>query len=316
MRKNIACSLAILVLRFMFVSAQTAAYPYTNARGEHEQFILDIEQSQQQETKAPVKMILLSTGIKMEYTEQGDKNGTPVILLHGFTDSYHSFDLALPHLPSSLHVFSLSQRGHGNSDRPDKGYHPKDFAADVAAFMDALQIKKAVIAGHSMGSIVTQQFVISYPQYVSGVVLIGAFARLHDKPELLEFGKVIAGLKDPIDYNFIKEFQQSTIIKPVPGHFFETVMQESVKVPAKVWRGVFEELLKVDNVQALTNVKTPAMIMWGNKDAFCPGKDQQTLLTAIDGSVLITYPDIGHAPHWEVPERFAADLVNFINTLK
>jgi alpha-beta hydrolase superfamily lysophospholipase len=56
--------------------------------------------------------------------------GVPVILLHGITDSWRSFEPVLPHLPASIRAFALSQRGHGDSERPAAGYHPRDFAAD------------------------------------------------------------------------------------------------------------------------------------------------------------------------------------------
>ncbi|MEQ9814027.1 MAG: alpha/beta fold hydrolase [Azospirillaceae bacterium] len=77
-----------------------------------------------------------------------------MLLLHGLSDSWRSFELALPHLPDSIRVFALSLRGHGDSRRPEAGYHFRDFAADVAAFMDALDLESTVVVGHSMGSAV------------------------------------------------------------------------------------------------------------------------------------------------------------------
>ncbi|HKZ65974.1 MAG TPA: alpha/beta hydrolase, partial [Chitinophagaceae bacterium] len=82
-----------------------------------------------------LQMINLSTGVQLQYAEQGDANGDPVIFLHGYTDSWHSFEKLLAHLPLSVHAYVLSQRGHGNSAKPGEGYTPSDFAADVAAFM-------------------------------------------------------------------------------------------------------------------------------------------------------------------------------------
>src|ERR1700741_3287781 len=88
-------------------------------------------------TSAPqVKFAQLASGIRLEYFEQGDPTGIPVIFLHGFSDSWKSFELNLPFLPSFIHAFSLSQRGHGNSDKPKHGYSPKDFADDLVSFMD------------------------------------------------------------------------------------------------------------------------------------------------------------------------------------
>jgi pimeloyl-ACP methyl ester carboxylesterase len=265
--------------------------------------------------KTTQKRVKLSTGVELPYVEQGNPAGTPVIFLHGFTDSWHSFELALPHLPQSIHAFALSHRGHGEADRPETSYRPQDFAADVAAFMDALDLGSAVIAGHSMSSAIAQRFALDYPERILGLVLIGTFASYHDKPMLVEFQDVISQLEDPIDPGFVREFQESTLAKPVPPAFFETIVQESLKVPARVWNAVLPGLLENEFPNERGNIKTPTLIMWGDQDAYCPRSDQETLLAAIEGSQILVYPGVGHSPHWEEPARFAHDLVTFIKSL-
>jgi len=69
--------------------------------------------------------------VRLEFAEQGDRTGTPVIALHGVIDYWHSFKPVLPHLPAEMHVMALTQRGHGGSDKPAGGYRPADFAADA-----------------------------------------------------------------------------------------------------------------------------------------------------------------------------------------
>ena len=64
----------------------------------------------------------------------------------------------LPHLPGSIHAFALTQRGHGDADRPGSGYRTRDFAADVAAFMDALGLGQAIVVGPSMGGTNAKRF--------------------------------------------------------------------------------------------------------------------------------------------------------------
>ena len=57
----------------------------------------------------------LPNQVTLPYVEQGDPAGDAVLLLHGITDSWRSFEGLLPHLPTSLHAFALSQRGHGDA---------------------------------------------------------------------------------------------------------------------------------------------------------------------------------------------------------
>lgn len=261
------------------------------------------------------RTIELTNGVKLRYVEQGDPAGAPVLFLHGITDSWRSFEPVLPHLPASIHAFAISQRGHGDSDRPAADYNTRDFAADIAAFMDAFNLERAVIAGHSMGSSIARRFALDYPERTLGLVLMGSFFAFRGNPELADLRDAVSRLTDPVDYGFALEFQQSTLAGPVPQTYLDVVVEESLKVPARVWRAALEGLLEDDHTAELRRIDSPTLIVWGDKDAFCPDSDQQALRAAIRGSQLITYPGVGHALHWEEPERFAADLAAFAEKL-
>jgi non-heme chloroperoxidase len=95
---------------------------------------------------------LLSTGVSLHYAEQGDQAGEAIVFLHGYSDSWFSFSRILPLLSPEYHAFALTERGHGESDKPECCYTVDDFAADVDAFMDAVGIGKATLVGHSGGA--------------------------------------------------------------------------------------------------------------------------------------------------------------------
>jgi pimeloyl-ACP methyl ester carboxylesterase len=262
-----------------------------------------------------IKSVELSAEVTLQYVEQGDERGIPVILLHGITDSLHSFDLMMPRLPRRFRVFALSQRGHGDSSRP-ASYRTRDFASDAAAFMDKMKIKSAVIVGHSMGSYIAQRFAIDYPDRTLGLVLIGSFSTLRGNREVAAFrDSVVSKLSDPVDRGFVREFQASTITRSVPEKFFETVIEESAKVPARVWKLALEALLEDDSSTEIGNIKAPTLIVWGDRDSFFLRKEQDTLASRITGARLVIYSGTGHAPHWEEPDRFASDLAAFTDKL-
>jgi non-heme chloroperoxidase len=267
-------------------------------------------------TTSSISFIELANQVQLQYVEQGDTAGIPVLLLHGATDSWRSFEPVLPHLPKSIHAFALTQRGHGDASRPVAGYRCRDFAADLAAFMDTLHLEAAIIAGHSMGSSVAQRFALDYPERTLGLVLMGSFATLRGNPGVLElWDSAISTLRDPVDRRFVREFQESTLARPVPQAFLETIVQETLKVPARVWRAVFEGFLEDDLSGELDSIKAPTLIIWGDQDAFCSRSDQDALAAAIEGSELVIYPGAGHGLHWEEPGRFAADLLAFTENL-
>ena len=259
----------------------------------------------------------LSNGVKLPYVERGDASGVPVIFLHGVTDSLRSFDLLLPQLPERIRAFAVTQRGHGDASRPDGGYVSTDFAADLAKFMDFVGLESAVIVGHSMGSFNAQRFAIDYPERVSKLVLIGSFTTCKDNQGVAEFVEaVVRPLTDPIPGEFAAEFQQSTFAKPIPGEFFETVVSESLKVPARIWKAAMEGFLITDHSNDLGKIKAPTLLIWGELDAYFSRNEQEKLLNKIAGSRLIVYPEVGHTPHWEEPEKTAADIVEFIENAK
>ena len=263
-----------------------------------------------------VRSLELPNRVKLPYVEQGDPAGMPVLFLHGFTDSWRSFEPVLPHLPESIHAFALTQRGHGDADRPATGYRAHDFAADVAGFMDALGLERAIIVGHSMGSTNALRFAIDYPERTMGLVLAASFATYRGNPVVMEFWETaVSQLTDPIDPAFARDFQQSTLAHPLPPRFLDTVVQESLKVPAYVWRAAFRGFLEDDSAHEVGRVEAPTLILWGERDAFCPRTDQEVLLAAITGARLVVYQGTGHALHWEEPERFAVDVTTFADSL-
>jgi pimeloyl-ACP methyl ester carboxylesterase len=257
------------------------------------------------------KKVELSNGVVLPHVEQGNPTGPSVLLLHGVTDSWHSFEPVLPYLPNTIRVFAITQRGHGDASRPES-YRYRDFAADIAAFMDALNIPSAIIAGHSMGSAVAQRFALDYPDRIHRLVLIASFDNLTKNPSVREmWDSYLSTLRDPVDPGFVREFQQSTLAQPVPEAYFETVVNESLKVPARVWQATFKGFLEDDFSNERGNIKTPTLIVWGDQDAFCSREDQDRLNAAIPNSQLVIYAGAGHALHWEEPQRFAADLLAF-----
>jgi pimeloyl-ACP methyl ester carboxylesterase len=262
------------------------------------------------------KFVSLSTGVRMEYVEQGNPDGLPVVLLHGVTDSWRSFERVLPRLPADLHALAISARGHGDSSRPEHGYGLSDMSRDLDAFMDAVGLPPAVIVGHSMGAMVAQRFVAAHPHRVRGLVLMGAFATLFEDPGLTDFYRsAIAPLADPIDAAFAREWQVSTLARPMAREHLDTAVSETLKVPARVWHEAFRRFLETpDFTSELARLSVPCLIVWGNRDTYALRDSQDRLLTAIPGARLLVYEGGGHSFHWEDPDRFAADLIAFLTT--
>jgi len=264
-------------------------------------------------TPLMIKIATLRNGIRLPYREQGDLAGFPVVMLHGITDSLHSFDRVLPYLPERIHAFAPTQRGHGDAERPAAGYRTRDFAADVGAFMDAVGVDSAVIVGHSMGSTNAARFAIDHAHRVAGLVLAGMFASYRNNAPLVDYvATVVSRLQDPIDVAIAREFQESTLAQAIPPDFLDFAVSESLKAPARVWRDAFAGLMEDDFTAQLNAISAPTLLVWGDHDSMAPRGDQYAVFGAIPSATLTVYEGTGHAVHWEEPERFARDLVAFV----
>jgi pimeloyl-ACP methyl ester carboxylesterase/tetratricopeptide (TPR) repeat protein len=262
-----------------------------------------------------VKSVALANGVVLPYVEHGPATGTPVIFLHGVTDSWRSFEDLLPQLPPTIRALAITQRGHGDASRPAT-YRYTDMAGDVAAFMDALNLPSAVLVGHSMGGLVATRTAIDHPRRVRGLVLLGTFLTIKGSSEVQAlWDTTLASLKDPVDPAFVRAFQESTVATPIAAARMDLFVAESLKVPARVWQATFREFLATDFSAELARITAPTLVVAGGKDTLSVKAQRDGLVKAIRGATAIDYPELGHAMHWERPAAVAADIARFIAQL-
>ncbi|HEX8423105.1 MAG TPA: alpha/beta hydrolase [Pyrinomonadaceae bacterium] len=264
--------------------------------------------------------ITLSTGVNMHYVERGRGNGHVIIFLHGYTDSWRSFERNLPLISDKFHLYALDQRGHGDSSRPACCYAQADFSADLLAFMDALNIRKATIVGHSMGSFIAHKFAVENPQRVRRLVLIGGSPTMAGNEVVAGLNDFVQTLEDPVDPQFVRDFQASTYANPIPAEFLDTAVSESLKLPASVWKQTLAGMVSEDHSAQLNRITAPTLILWGDNDGIFSLQDQLALDTLIPNSIFKRYSaailppgsrDGGHALHVEFPQLITGDIEAF-----
>lgn len=251
-------------------------------------------------TEFETSQVLLRNGVRLNYVHGGPIDGPAVVMLHGLSDSSFSFSRVMPLLTPDFSVIALDQRGHGDSDRPSRGYAIDDFAKDVLQLMDVRRISEAILVGHSMGSFVARRVAERAPHRVMQLVLIGT-ALTPRNAALAKLITAIDSLTDPVDADFIRDFQLSCLHKPVPTEFLAQVIAESRKVPARVWKAAIAGTWAYRVEWPIT---VPTLIIGGEEDAVFSRAEQTALFHAVERSALHLEPDVGHTIHWEAPERF------------
>jgi pimeloyl-ACP methyl ester carboxylesterase len=252
------------------------------------------------------RLAVLRDGFELPYVVQGDPDGVPVVLLHAWVDSRRCFERLMAALPERIRAFAFDQRGHGDAPKPAEGYALRDFARDVGAFMDAVGLDTAVLAGASSGGYVAQRFAVDNPGRTLGLVLIGAPRSLRGpRPR---FADALATLEDPVDPALARELSEGMVAREVPEAVMGALCEESLKAPAGVWRQAFEGLLAADPPLDTGRIAAPTLIVWGARDSLLPRRDQEAMAAEIPGARLVIYDDVGHLPVVEAPERVAADI--------
>jgi pimeloyl-ACP methyl ester carboxylesterase len=236
------------------------------------------------------------------------------VLLHAYADSWRSFERVLAHLPPTVRAVAPTQRGHGDATKPASGYRVDDFAADLAALLELLELERVVLVASSSAVFTVEQVCSDRPERVRGLVFIGAPWSLAERAPSLDFLQSVDALTDPVDPSFVRDFVAGTSSGRVPRAFLDTMVEESRKVPAHVWKETLAGLLEARPPDPGA-IAVPTLVIWGDRDGLIPREDQERFLAAIPTARLIVYEGAGHVVHWEQPGRVADDVAAFVAEL-
>ena len=111
-----------------------------------------------------------TNGLTLHYHRTGGDK-PPVILAHGITDSGLGWTRTAQALEGRFDLIMVDARGHGQSDKPERGYSASDHAADLAGLIEALDLGQPALIGHSMGARSVAALAAEYPQVVGRIIL-------------------------------------------------------------------------------------------------------------------------------------------------
>lgn len=262
-----------------------------------------------------LKSLVLQDGETLEYVRRpgGDD---PLVLIHGYADSWYSFKGVMDFLPSNFAVFAPSLLGHGRSSKPRKAYSIEGYAAEVLQFTRSMGVERAAVVGHSMGSFIAQCIALSNPERVSSLVLIGS-AVTADNPVLRAVHQETLGFRDPVPTSFVQSFQGGTCVGPVdPAMSMDGIINESGLLPAHVWESAVKGLIEYRAAdfddRALHSLQAPTFVLGGCKDEIFVEAAQRKLADALPNSEIQLDPVCGHSPNWEKSQRTAEQIADFL----
>lgn len=119
-------------------------------------------------------MFIELNGVKHHYISKGE--GPPVVLVHGLGGTVHAWYGVVENLALHHHVVALDLRGHGRSDAGRAGVSISNYADDVRALIEALELPAVTLVGHSMGTLIAQHLAATRPEVVDQLVLVGGIS--------------------------------------------------------------------------------------------------------------------------------------------
>ncbi|HVM85961.1 MAG TPA: alpha/beta hydrolase [Candidatus Binatia bacterium] len=252
----------------------------------------------------------LRNGRTYHFVTAGPQDAPPLVYLHGYSDSWRSAELLIPHLSDRFRIHALDQRGHGRTGGGFADYAIDSFTADAAEFVAAVVGRPVTLVRHSLGSLVGQRLAARHSEMIERLVLIASADTSGGNEPLAAFGATLAEFEESLPYDFVYEFQASTLANPIDPTHLEAFVQESMRLDLDAWRKVAAALVDDTAVVAM-GVHQPTLVLWGDRDSLFDAEAQRKLLALLPRGELRVYPGVGHGPNWEVPGTVARDIIAF-----
>lgn len=264
-------------------------------------------------------------GVRVHYTDEGSRSGRTLILVHGFGASVHAWRPWIERLASDYRLVAIDLPGHGLTETP-AGYRasPERNAELVHALATQLGIDRFVLVGHSMGGAVSLAYTLEYPDRLQGLVLVASagwpgeqggpppglsllnndvgrfFLKLID-PRLVIGG----GLKSAYgDESLATDSVVDRYANLALGQGHRDVLLTQRSQPEPPWTPA-----------TFAAIRTPTLVMVGEKDALIPPANGRALAAAIPDAYLVTYAEGGHLPMEQLPDQTVQHLLAFLRGL-
>jgi non-heme chloroperoxidase len=262
-----------------------------------------------------------AAGVKLHVREYGKASGVPILLIHGWSQSYLCWSKQFGStLKDEARIVALDLRGHGMSDAPaetDQYTDGDKWADDIAAVIDQLALDRPILVGWSYGGYIISDYVrkngqgkIAGINFVDAAVVIGpkAFGSLVG-PGFLENAPGACQDDLPTNIAAVRRFLRACIVKPVSQDDFEEILAFNMVVKPNVRRALLQR--ELDFASLLEKITVPVLVTHGRSDTVVLPAMAEYVLSHCKTAQASWYEGVGHAPFVEEPLRFNTELKRF-----
>lgn len=265
--------------------------------------------------------------------------GPELLLLHGWPEFWLAWEPVMQKLADRYTLVAPDLRGFGDSAKPDGPFGPESHAADMLALLDALGVTQAGAVGHDVGGAVMQPLARRAPERLAGLFLFD-FVYPGIGPRM--------AAPDRLNEIWYQSFHQMEMAAALVGatrvscaayigHFLRHWAYRKDAHDA-VLDAYIDNFLKPGNLEggfahyrashagriammkgegpSLAPITTPTCIRWAERDPLFPYAWTDRLGETFTDLDLASFPDVGHFPHREDPERAANEIDDFFSRIK
>lgn len=267
-----------------------------------------------------MEYILTSNNTKICYKIKGE--GLPIIFIHGFSEDHTSFRIQEKALCRKYKIITYDLRGHGQSDRGDKGLNLEGFAQDLKELIEYLKLEDVNLVGWSMGASVIFEYIRRF-----GLDKLSKICIIDKSPKVINDNTWNLGLyhgdytlEDSIkDLNLMKsdwmKFGEKFIRNMAP-YFnedqMEISMEKLINNSPKVMYSMWKSMIGKDYRNILEKITIPTLIIFGEKSTLYSIEAGEYLRDNIKNSKLVIFKDCTHLLVLENPIKFNKVLSEFI----
>lgn len=272
---------------------------------------------------APSQFMALQ-GMQVHLRDEGPQDDPePIVLIHGTSASLHTWQGWTEALMSERRVIRMDLPGFGlTGPAPDGDYRMERYADFIAALLDQLGVRRAVLAGNSLGGGIAWLTAVRHPERVSRLVLVDAT------------GYPLESTSVPLGFRLAQiEWLKPVMRQLLPRRMIESSVRNVYAEPSKVTHELvdryYELTLRAGNRESLTQrlqlretdsqsaaliktIQQPTLILWGAQDKLITEPSGQRFHQDIAGSQYKVFEGLGHVPQEEDPVRSVAVVLEFL----
>ena len=256
----------------------------------------------------------LNGPVRLYWTLDGRADAPPLVLLNSIGTDMTSWEQALPALSRRFRVLRIDTRGHGASDVPAGDYALETLAGDVAAVMDAAGIRKAAVAGVSLGGMIAMELAMSRPDRVGALLVICSSAAMDRAAWSARIDTVRRDGMAAIADLAMGRFLSPGFSAANPG-IADGLRFGLLSTDAAGYSGAGAAIRDMALLPRLPALRLPTLVVAGDRDSSTPFDTHGRLIAdAIPGAAVV-HLAAAHLAQIEAPDALADAMIRFLSAL-